>query len=145
LIYKTLTGEQINDVIRYWRNKLALRDWEISWTMHNDSDMNDCYAQVGHSLPYMTAHIRISDPSTWSANADDTDMEESILHEMVHVRTAEICDKLKGTLTREEELVFLERPTDVLARTLVELRRMSDLFDWEELPEEKKKKKKKKS
>jgi hypothetical protein len=147
LIHRKLTDDQINEVIKYWRNKLALRDWIISWSMHNDADLGDAYARVGWSLSYMSAHIRISDPDTWSVNADETDMEESIVHEMIHIRTAEICDKLRPKLTEEENLCFLERPTDVISKSFVELRRMGHQFDWE-VPEGQsvgKKKRKKKS
>lgn len=137
---------QINETIKYWQNKLSLRDWTISWEMLKDADIpGDCYAVVSWNLSYRSAHIKLSDPTSWASYCDPTDMEETIVHEMIHITTAPICDKAREIFTEQEQTVFLERPTDMLSCALVRLRRIAEPFEWEIPDKTKKKKRKKKS
>lgn len=130
-----LTDDQITDCITYWRIRLDLSDWGISFVVTNQSNIPEKYADVEWNLCRKTAMIRIADPDTWSsADAGDEDMETSIVHELYHLTTAPLLSTINNrvTLSKVETEICIEQPAEVLSYLLVALRRQAGhKFDWE--------------
>jgi len=117
-----MTEQGIADCIKYWQAQLRLGDWEIEHSLVRYGDIN-CYAQMRWTLPTKGAAIDIADPDTWPTDYNETDMEDSIVHELVHVLNAPLIQKFKSSMTTEEFDLFVEFPTVALAKVLTELHR----------------------
>jgi len=132
LIVTTLTNKQIQEVICYWVDVLRLRDWNISWALRAMDDMEKAYARISWQMTKGTAHISLSDPKSWGQTTEAQDQEVSIVHELVHLSTAGMCDRLEPIFTKQEDDIFVERPTERISQGMVDLRRNGGhKFSWE--------------
>ena len=136
-----LTMEQIEDCIVYWRSRMGLSDWVISYSIVTQADIPNKYADVEWNLSRREATIQISNPKTWPTYwGQDEDMENSIVHELYHLVNAPLLSTIQNqlTFTKVETEILTERPTETMAALLVKLRRQAGhKFDWERKPKKK--------
>lgn len=127
-----LTLEQLRETLDWWRPYLGLSDWEISLVMANAHDM-EAVARSLTRLYHKELDIEIATAETRRDHARKViDMEFDLLHEMLHgtlnaaERQADCRDDLLNDLC-------FEQPIEMLARSLVRLRRMAGpRFSWEQ-------------
>ena len=106
-----LTNSQIMDIAAYWKKELGLSSWEITCKVVTQADIPDEYARLAWELSNQTATISIADPNTWPSETKDTDMENSIVHELVHLSMAGLLSTLNDqlALTNVERNMFQKR------------------------------------
>jgi hypothetical protein len=86
---------------REWQDSLRLRDWDItiSTVRYYQLADYDRLAEIVYSLPKKKAVISILDPDDWNPDDPDFDenrqdmperIEESIVHELLHLHMAPI-------------------------------------------------------
>ncbi len=131
------------DVAEYWKQELGLSPWEITVQIVTQADIPGNYAELSWHLDAQTATISISDPDTWPSSMRSTNMEDSIVHEMVHLCTAGLLSTVHDSLNLTEAYskLVIERPTIFLAAALVRLRLAgAHEFRWERPPKKKRRK-----
>jgi len=126
------TEEQLFDLLEFWQPLLRLADWNIELEVLTMDDMNGTYGNATWQMPKREAAVRLADPKTFGRNTVVRDSEVTLVHELFHIVTAGICDKLDGDFTRQEGEVFIEQPTEATSKALVWLRRNGGYtFEWE--------------
>ena len=129
-----LTDEQLKETLDWWRPYLGLTDWEI-WLYTVPGQDIDALARSLTKVQFKELTIEIATYETRSAyNRQRCDMEMDLLHEMLHAvnNPAELILDLDGD-TAEGKLI-VEQPIDMLARSMVRLRRMgAHKFSWEQV------------
>ncbi len=129
---KNLSTDQINDLIVYWRPKLGIADWIITHGFVNQADMPKRLAQVNWHLGKRIAMVDFVIPGTVGEGYILEDQEVSLVHELLHVASAGLIDRMREEVTKEEDSYFFEQPTEILSNTLVQLRRAALYrFEWE--------------
>ncbi len=127
-----LESNQIDDLIVYWRPKLGIADWTIVHGFVNQADMPNRLAQVTWKLGKREANVDFVFPPSLVAGAIAEDQEVSLVHELLHLASAGVLDRLRGEVTQEEDSYFFEQPTEILSNTLVQMRRACTyIFEWE--------------
>jgi hypothetical protein len=118
-----LTLEELLERLAYWQTHLGLTEWEFVLKVGRFSGLRDCQADVNWNLSKRQALIKILDAADYDANGFDwpQDMEESLLHELLHCHLA--------VLHREDETdlaeIGHEWAVNSLARALVTLARQA--------------------
>lgn len=113
-----MTENQLLAILRYWKEKLKLQDWDISIEFVAREEMSEidhvgeCVAQLSDK----TAHIKILRPSEKDSSHD---VEISVVHECFHVL---YCGAEPDGETEPKRALF-ENGVDTMARAMVDLRR----------------------
>lgn len=97
-----------------WYDILAMWWWRIdrTWDRAREENNYDCIAKTSSNWQYRTAHITFYLPT--ALDLDDSHLEESIVHEFVHVLLAPIQD-MRDDQARE----ITEHTVTTVARTLI--------------------------
>jgi len=90
-----LDDSQVMPILDFWRDALRLTDWDfrIVWT---DKDLTADFGYLARAattphLPSLKAEITIDERQPWLVTIDywaPANIEETIIHELVHVRLA---------------------------------------------------------
>ncbi|MCK9569077.1 hypothetical protein M0R72_09055 [Candidatus Pacearchaeota archaeon] len=127
-----LTAEQLAETLDWWRPYLGLSDWEIWLSLVPGQDI-DALATSMTKLAFRELTIQIATYETRTPiSRERCDMEVDLLHELLHAvnNPAELALDLDGN-TPEGKLI-VEQPIELLARSMVRLRRLSGpRFSWE--------------
>jgi hypothetical protein len=102
--------ERVVVIFEKWRAPLGLKWWtvELSWEYdrslftHDDSDF-ECIAFVNGHWPYRTATIHIN--MHLLHERDDDELEQDILHEMVHIPLFEMQPEQQDFVDHRERVV----------------------------------------
>ena len=128
-----LTIEQLQEALVWWRSYFGLSDWEINIQMAHGGDIG-AVARSRTRIFHKEADIEIATVETRTERARGVcDMEIDLLHELLHVVwcPAETAANLKQDSV-ENDLIF-EQPVEMLARSMVRLRRQAGpKFSWEQ-------------
>jgi hypothetical protein len=116
---KTFNQEELNQLLEYWKKELQLFDWEISVSISRHFDMfqPETSGGVTWNIRRKRASIKILDQFDYSIKEFEFDQEQTLVHELLHVKFA-IIDNYEKT----EEDIY-EQIIDSLAVTLVKLKR----------------------
>jgi hypothetical protein len=104
--------KRINALIKKWRAILYINSWQIDivFKYYDDEDGRKI-AETEANYRYLKATITFYLSAIESRNLSDNDLEEFVVHEMVHILLAGHQDMLKngdnymvGTMERETQL-----------------------------------------
>lgn len=130
-----LTLGQCIQVIRWWCDRLGLGEWQIDCAILRSFEMDDCQALLGWQHCKLSAVVKLLDPMDHGMAESPIDMEQSIVHELLHLRFVDWLEwsKEKGLANDFVQSVTLEQPTERLSWVLVNMRRESatNAFPWE--------------
>lgn len=89
-----LTDEQLQERLKYWKEKLRLQDWIIEVKLSRGRDMMEgTNACVNWVLYKKMALIKILDPIDYPGELmGERDMENDLVHELLHLHFAPIND-----------------------------------------------------
>jgi hypothetical protein len=117
------TLEQLEKKLKFWKEELNLGIWDIIVYVLRRRDFinDDCIAEITFKVPTHCAVIRILDPIDITPNDFGTDMEKSLVHELLHLKFSVFDYLFKDNDNIYEHLY--ERNLDDVANTLVDLKR----------------------
>lgn len=99
------------NLIRKWVPILGLEAWKIDIDLEFRHDYLPC--RVSALWAYLHAHLQVNVPLLFTLN--DEQLEETIVHELVHVVLSELRDDSK------EEDLHEERTATILARAFMRI------------------------
>jgi hypothetical protein len=123
-----ITQKHLDSVVKYWQNILSLQDWEIKASVVHIPDLEP--GTLGESLrntPLRAMRIWVLDPQDYAQAAKEQgtvpkvgkeilrDIDDTILHEMVHLRLKELVQANDANLSDAEE-VTVDRITSALEK-----------------------------
>lgn len=92
----------------YWIGILGLQEWEIVSRIKRKTDMLlDCVGDVSYQFIHKKAIVSVIDPMDWNNNLFKQDMEETLVHELLHLKfsimddTEEESDNHIGVLSHQ--------------------------------------------
>jgi hypothetical protein len=114
-----VSSEQVHDWLHLWQKRLHLEDWKVEVRIVRIWDLEQ--GTLGHidwSAAHKTAVIKVLNPADYELPKDKvpTDMELSIVHELVHLRLSALPLN-KSSRNAEEQVVSM------IANALVDLER----------------------
>jgi hypothetical protein len=114
-----LTQEELEELLVYWQKVLRLNNYDIKVVITRNEDMplEYCDAVVITHISEEESTIFILD-SVDNVDIEHIDMEEALVHELVHIN----FDRLDYFLTDTDEVKF-EQIVDRIAKALVEIKR----------------------
>jgi hypothetical protein len=118
-----ITQPQAEALLAEWQRTLRLQDWDVVVRIVRGNGLELRQGLDGHcnwTLPNKTAFIRISDPVDYDpAIVFPYDMEEILVHELVHLHFAPIAKFDEGSA----EDTALEQAVEMLSQALVTAKR----------------------
>ena len=111
----------------WWRDRLGLRDWHIDVEACGPSDLEDAYADCTPQFPKRSARIRFLVPSAREEVWEKYDVEETIVHELLHIVFGTVGVGLGEDYdsAKMSPMVLVEQQINALAHALVTLKRGS--------------------
>jgi len=118
--------EQLENLCNEWREILGLSDWDIKITISRAKEMfsEDTQAGVNWVLRKKTALIKILDPIDYKVSGTtfwEQDMEQSLVHELMHLHIAPFDNSKEGSL----EDICVDQVCDIIAKGFVKLKRQN--------------------
>ena len=98
---RILTEEQLREISKYWIAVLGLGEWEIVVFVYHKGDLNlECVSgEVEYTFVNRCAVIRILHPKDYKVESFKYDMEETLVHELLHLKFDHVCHP-KGDLNK---------------------------------------------
>jgi len=118
-----LNQEELDRLLAEWQKRLRLQDWDVKAKIvrARDLDSFDRSAQVSWTFNSRTALIKIMDPIDYPHNCEwPNDLEESLVHELLHLHFAGISDSLHDNDWRDG---VIEQALTSIDLALVEAKR----------------------
>lgn len=97
-----MTQPQLARLVRLWRNRLGLIDWQITAELATVDQLPDCYGTIPYDAGEGTALLRVRDCES---------LEAVVVHELLHLRLAPFGDGDESEPGHEER----ERAINLLA------------------------------
>jgi hypothetical protein len=109
-----LTDEQLQKRLKYWKKRLRLRDWDIDAHIYRLSQLDDHNHQGECEWVEQSkvARIKILDPADFSRTIMIQDMEECLVHELLHLHFA--------PMDEDKYYMPIEQAIEAIAKGLVE-------------------------
>lgn len=89
LAEKTREEQQpiLNAMVQKWAKILRLQDWDITIEMVDKKDLTlgNVAGEISWNREHQHAEILILDPSQLKENMMETDIEETVIHELLHL------------------------------------------------------------
>ena len=98
-----MTESQLAKKVKYWQKILKLEHWDITCELVHDGEIDGRIGQSFPQLDYLTSHIKIMDPQFDQKR--EVNIDESIIHELLHCHTGPLGKADKKSAAREEELL----------------------------------------
>lgn len=122
MVYET--AEQLEEACWWWQHELRIGDWDIKPELVRGYDLGDKLANVDIHLEGNRATLKLVEwgDITPDVKADEgfADMEQSLVHELLHVMFKPFEDSIKDDTLEHE---FLEQSINKLSYALVKLKR----------------------
>lgn len=137
---KQLSTAQLEKLRDYWQQVLRLQDWDIIIKIKRGYEMgNDC-GNVNYQGYSKKAIINLLDPDDYSNEDFAYDIEETLVHELLHLRfSGAVNNASDGSASSNAEEIAI----DQTAEAFVELHTIiSDYIDYIKMLENKPKPKK---
>lgn len=114
-----MTQTELEQLTSYWQDKLRLVDWDITVRYKTQSQLGEAVGRAKYIETLNQATIEILKPEhdEWG-----TDIEETLVHELLHVKTSGLHGEEAGWL-KGAKRTALEVAIDHTARALVALDR----------------------
>ncbi|MDD9147361.1 hypothetical protein OYT88_02200 [Sporolactobacillus sp. CQH2019] len=114
-----LSEEQLQKKLSYWQNRLRLKDWDITVSIKRMSQFSsdNLQGECEWVLQSKVARIRILDPDDFTHSILTNDMEECLVHELLHLHFA--------PFDNEKNYMVQEQAIEAIAKALVETDRLN--------------------
>lgn len=91
-----MTQDELQSLCTYWQKVLRLQDWDIVIRFKRIFDMqHETDGNIDYSLPNKSAIINILEPSDFDNPCFPMDVEEVVVHELLHLHFHE-ADRPNG-------------------------------------------------
>jgi endonuclease III len=117
-----MTESELQSICSEWQARLGLSHWHIAvgFARRKGMAMDDCDACVIRNLCSESAKIQILDPADYESDTGEAqDIEECLVHELLHIPMAYICSPENDTLLS----IHVEAHIDRVAKAMVALKR----------------------
>jgi len=114
---------QAQEACKEWQERLKLQHWfvKVKICRRDDMGMDETCGTCRWVLSRAEALLKLLDPIDYPEDAIvGQDHEITLVHELLHIHFAPFTDKLDADSL---EHIAMERATEQIARTLVELKR----------------------
>ena len=124
-----VSQKQLDAWVAHWQRVLQLEDWRIAAMTARIDDLPDGAAGVSRSDPaYQEFTIHVLDPQDYARLATDNgvrpkygkailrDIEDTVLHEMLHLRLRSFRVAQEGDMRSAEELVVVRLTSAFLGK-----------------------------
>lgn len=118
------TQKELEKRLKYWQKRLNLRDWKFTIGIARASSLGgEHQGGINWELNSKSAMIRILDPEDYPGGTMvPQDMENTLVHELVHVHFAAISEKCNPKPS-DIYSFFEEQAIEALTDTLIQLER----------------------
>lgn len=122
--YKIVKSQyDLQALVDFWKDKLFLSEWDVKVMFATAKELDEDQADI-HYAPKGTANtalMHIVRPEEWSEGPWQQDMEEAVVHELLHLRMSFFDKFIPGVDTPENQalediLVLVARSTVATAR-----------------------------
>jgi hypothetical protein len=115
-----LAEPQMQDKLKYWKSILGLEHWEIKFQFKRQRDMKpEQQAYVSWVIPKASASIIMVCHDDYDNAVWPQDMEQSLVHELLHIKRSAFDNFEDGTL----QDVMHEQYIDSMAKIIVTMDR----------------------
>lgn len=87
-----LTFNQLQRVGKIWKKRLGLQRWRISIGIVRRWELEGNIAKTSYSMERNDASIKLSDPIDYIEYPIPYDMEQTLIHELLHLKFCAIYD-----------------------------------------------------
>jgi hypothetical protein len=114
-----MTNDDLQALCTEWQKTLRLQDWDITATFARHYEMQEPYwlGQCSANDTMRSARIKILDPNDHHEKLADQDIEETLVHEQLHLYFPGSDDPARD--------LSLEQGINAVAKALVSLKRGS--------------------
>ena len=111
------TDKELRKACRKWQKVMRLQDWDIVCKIQRTKGMNmeNVEGSCTWNVMNKTAVIRILDPVDYPDNEWEQNMEETLVHELMHLHSAPFDDFKMGTAKNDA----LEQMIVTLSQALI--------------------------
>jgi hypothetical protein len=110
-----LTEPEILEKLKYWQNKLGLDSWEIKFSFKRQSQLGPTeQAHCEWVLPKSSAIVNIVCHEDYDCNPWPQDMETSLVHELLHIKSAAFDDFEEKSLQHAKFEQFIDQMSKIL-------------------------------
>lgn len=122
---KAISQRKIDELRREWQKRLRLEDWKISSKftdlkfMQEITDIDNPVGACQHFVEMKEAKIWVLRPEDWDKepNARQQDVEDTVVHELLHCHFAPLKAEDDATRLRHEQTI------EAVTAALMELKR----------------------
>jgi len=104
-----MSNEDLQDLCRKWQRTLRLQDWFVTVSYARFRELTDgAQANVAINFEKRAAQIRIMEPSDYPTTdiIAPQDIEQALVHELLHLHFASFDDKISEFERTAEEQVL---------------------------------------
>jgi len=115
------TEEQLREKCAKWQRILRLQDWNVRTSIVRERDMRTSggNAEISVNIQHRLADLRLLDPIDFNPNDHNPqDMEQHLVHELLHIHLWPFTEELNGPLADAEEQAI-----NMIAGALIRLHR----------------------
>lgn len=123
--------KKLETMMSWWSQRLGLREWKISVELVTHSEVDGHLAQATVALSSRRLRIRVATPESIPYRQTLRDLEDSIVHELLHATLDLMSRLIPSELQEDVAKMAVEWPIERLAETLVSLRPSNHKFPWE--------------
>ncbi|NIK67915.1 hypothetical protein [Paenibacillus sp. BK720] len=116
-----LSMEALEDRLRYWQSKLRLMDWQVEIMFERGYNLGADIGRIHIFEDKRRALIRMTEANDWDpANLLPYDMEQVVVHELLHIHFYPLTRDAGSNVTAEEQAI------EAISWALVSLDRRAD-------------------
>jgi len=119
---RVLTSEQLQERLDYWQQKLCLSHWVIDVRIEPAHHMSGALGYCSFTVSKCRASIELVDPAHKEAESDPYDMEQTLVHELLHIHFSPWFNwsREQQRMSKTEDDLYTEQPIERIAWILVE-------------------------
>lgn len=120
-----LETEELAQMLGFWMDILKLKEWDVKVKICRARDMQEGTAgTINWEVNHKDAFIRLLDPIDYPEDSmRDQDMEETLVHELLHLHFSTISENFGGGKNNEFYSLFEEQAICSIAAGLIKLHR----------------------
>lgn len=106
----------LDAMVQKWAKILRLQDWDVTIRMVDKKDLTleGVAGEISWNREHQQAEIQILDPSQIGANTVQADVEETIIHELMHLHASPFDEFESGTPEYYALELFINRVAQAL-------------------------------
>jgi hypothetical protein len=97
---------RIGRIRERWQEPLGLDDWRVTWKFEREhsEELKDVVANCNVSWEYEMATVTWFIPQVLNCEFDDDDLEQIVVHEIMHILLNEMREDTKKRINHEERV-----------------------------------------